>query len=72
MLDTKTSDPFADMRTRARAIAKADSLEQALAVGLPKLVECSLSEALVLGLLKQGVRKYFACLLYTSPSPRDS
>ena len=60
MLDTKTSDPFADMRTRARAIAKADSLEQALAVGLPKLVECSLSEALVLGLLKQGVRKYFA------------
>jgi len=60
MLDTKTSDPFADMRTRARAIAKAGSLEQALAVGLPKLVECSLSEALVLGLLKQGVRKYFA------------
>ena len=60
MLDTKTSDPFADMRTRARAIAKAGGLEQALAVGLPKLVECSLSEALVLGLLKQGVRKYFA------------
>ncbi len=48
------------MRARARAIAKAGGLEQALAAGLPKLVECSLSEALVLGLLKQGVRKYFA------------
>src|SRR5262245_36553782 len=59
MLDKK-SDAFADMRARARAIAKAGGLERALAEGLPKLVECTLSEALVLGLLKQDVRKYFA------------
>jgi 3D-(3,5/4)-trihydroxycyclohexane-1,2-dione acylhydrolase (decyclizing) len=60
MLDPKTTDPVADMRTRARAIAKAGGLDQALAAGLPNLVACTLSEALVLGLLKQGVRKYFA------------
>ncbi|MGB7856888.1 MAG: thiamine pyrophosphate-dependent enzyme [Pseudolabrys sp.] len=60
MLDTKKSDAFAGMRARARAIAKAGGLDQALAAGLPKLVECSLSEALVLGLLRQGVCKYFA------------
>jgi len=60
MLDTKRPDTFADMRARARTVARARSLEQALATGLPKLVECTLSEALVLGLLKQGVRKYFA------------
>ena len=35
--------------------------EQALAAGaLPKLVEATLSEAVVLGLLKQGVTKYLA------------
>src|SRR4249920_3905261 len=60
MLDTKKSDAFAGMRARARAIAKAGGLDQALAAGLPKLIECTLSEALVLGLLRQGVRKYFA------------
>ena len=48
------------MRERAGAIVRAGGLEQALAKGLPKLVECTLSEALVLGLLKQGVSKYFA------------
>ncbi|MBI1202233.1 MAG: thiamine pyrophosphate-binding protein [Rhodopseudomonas sp.] len=49
------------MRGRARAIRDAGGVEQALAAGtLPKLVETTLSEALVLGLLKQGVRKYFA------------
>ena len=48
------------LRERARAVAKAGGVEQALAKGLPKLIECTLSEALVLGLLKQGVRKYFA------------
>ena len=48
-------------RARARAIAQAGGLEAALARGtIGKLVECTLSEALVLGLLKQGVRKYFA------------
>jgi 3D-(3,5/4)-trihydroxycyclohexane-1,2-dione acylhydrolase (decyclizing) len=54
------SDSESAVRERARAVARAGSIEQALANGLPKLVECSLSEALVLGLLKQGVRKYFA------------
>jgi len=48
------------MRERARAVAQSGGVEQALAKGLPKLVECTLSEAVVLGLLKQGVRKYFA------------
>jgi 3D-(3,5/4)-trihydroxycyclohexane-1,2-dione acylhydrolase (decyclizing) len=50
-----------EIRTRARAIAKAGGVEQALVQGaLHKLIECTLSEALVLGLMKQGVRKYFA------------
>ena len=49
------------MRERARTVAQAGGVEQALAKGIvPKLIECTLSEALVLGLLKQGVRKYFA------------
>ena len=48
------------MRGRARVIVRAGGLQQALMQGLEKLVETSLSEALVLGLLKQGVRKYFA------------
>jgi len=54
------SDSGSAVRERARAVAKAGGIEQALAKGLPKLIECALSEALVLGLLKQGVRKYFA------------
>ncbi len=49
------------MRERARAVAQAGGIEQALRLGsVPKLVDTTLSEALVLGLLKQGVRKYFA------------
>lgn len=49
------------MRMRARRIREAGSLTQALASGtLPRLVEVSLSEALVLALLNQGVRKYLA------------
>ena len=60
MLEAKKSDPLSDVRERARAVARSGGLEQALAAGLPKLVECTLSEALVLGLLRQGVRKYFA------------
>ena len=60
MLDPKTTDPLADMRTRAGAIRAAGSLERALDKGLQKVIEVTLSEALVLGLLKQGVRKYFA------------
>lgn len=46
---------------RAAAIAEAGTLEAALDDGaLPTSVTISLSEALVLGLLKQGVRKYAA------------
>ncbi len=60
MLTRADSDSDRAMRARATAIAKAGGLEQALAKELPKIAECSLSEALVLGLLKQGVRKYFA------------
>jgi 3D-(3,5/4)-trihydroxycyclohexane-1,2-dione acylhydrolase (decyclizing) len=49
------------MRARAGAVAKAGGVEQALANGgMAKLIDITLSEALVLGLLKQGVRKYFA------------
>lgn len=50
-----------NLRQRARAIAQSGGLEAALAKSkIRKLVECTLSEALVLGLLKQGVSKYFA------------
>jgi hypothetical protein len=50
-----------NLRQRARAVAQSGGLEAALAKGkIPKLIECTLSEALVLGLLKQGVAKYFA------------
>ena len=49
------------MRARAATIRAAGGLAQALAQGkLSKLIETTLSEALVLGLLKQGVSKYFA------------
>jgi 3D-(3,5/4)-trihydroxycyclohexane-1,2-dione acylhydrolase (decyclizing) len=49
------------MRARARAIHEAGSLAGALRTGaLPKVAETTLSEALVLGLLKQDVRKYLA------------
>jgi len=44
------------MESRASAIAGAGGLEAAL----PRLVDVSLSEGLVLGLLRQGVRKYLA------------
>ena len=54
------SDSRQAMRARASAIAAAGGVEAALAKGLPKLVETTLSEALVIGLLKQGVKKYFA------------
>jgi 3D-(3,5/4)-trihydroxycyclohexane-1,2-dione acylhydrolase (decyclizing) len=50
-----------DVHQRARAIHKAGGLAQALATGaLPNMVRVSLSEALILGLLKQGVSTYFA------------
>ena len=46
---------------RAKVIARFGGLNQALAAGaLPKQISITLSEALVLGLLKQGVSKYLA------------
>jgi 3D-(3,5/4)-trihydroxycyclohexane-1,2-dione acylhydrolase (decyclizing) len=62
MLDpTKESETTRQMRARARAIRDAGSIEAALVNGaLTKLVDVTLAEALVLGLLKQGVRKYLA------------
>jgi len=51
----------AAVRQRARSIRQAGTLAKALADGtLEKLAELSLSEALVLGLLKQGVTTFFA------------
>ena len=48
-------------RERARAIHRAGGLAEALASGaILRQATVSLSEALVLGLLKQGVRKYIA------------
>lgn len=49
------------MEQRARAIAGAGGLENALRTGaIPRQVDTTLSEGLVLGLLRQGVRKYLA------------
>lgn len=49
------------LRLRARTISKAGGIDNALASGdLDDIVEVSLSEGLVLGMLRQGVRKYFA------------
>jgi 3D-(3,5/4)-trihydroxycyclohexane-1,2-dione acylhydrolase (decyclizing) len=48
-----------DMRIRAQAIAAVGSLGAALAANtLPRTVDLSCSEALVLGLLQQGIRTY--------------
>ncbi len=62
MLHRTDDRPFSDaVRSRARAIARHGGLGAALASGdLPKSVDTTLSEGLVLGLLKQGVRKYLA------------
>ena len=58
---TRNDKADSPMRARARAIRAAGSLKAALEKGaVGKLVETTLSEALVLGLLKQGVSKYFA------------
>jgi len=55
------SESDRQMRARARAVAKAGGVDAALAAdALPRLIDITLSEALVLGLMKQGVRKYFA------------
>jgi 3D-(3,5/4)-trihydroxycyclohexane-1,2-dione acylhydrolase (decyclizing) len=49
------------MFDRARAVARAGGVDEAVAAKLiAEAIDCTVSEALVLGLLKQGVRKYFA------------
>nr|WP_295469135.1 thiamine pyrophosphate-dependent enzyme [Mesorhizobium sp.] len=46
---------------RARAVAGAGGVDGAIASGLiPEAIDCTVSEALVLGLLKQGVRKFLS------------
>jgi 3D-(3,5/4)-trihydroxycyclohexane-1,2-dione acylhydrolase (decyclizing) len=58
---TRHGGPTDAMRHRARTIREAGGLDRALASGvLPRIVQVSLSEALVLGLLRQGVSKYLA------------
>ncbi|WP_088347688.1 MULTISPECIES: thiamine pyrophosphate-dependent enzyme [Rhodomicrobium] len=53
--------PRTRIAERARAISAAGGLSAALRTGaLDGTLEVTLSEALILGLLKQGVRKYFA------------
>jgi len=50
-----------EIRTRAKAIARHGGIDKAIAAGdLPQQFDTTLSEGLVLGLLKQGVRKYLA------------
>lgn len=58
---SETKQGPAMVRQRARAIREAGGIDAALASGrLPKIIDTTLSEALVLGLLRQGVRKYLA------------
>ena len=48
---------------RAQAIARAGGLEQALSSGmLSKQIDTTLSEAIILGLLRQGVRIFLGVL----------
>ncbi|GAB6054359.1 acetolactate synthase 2 catalytic subunit [Magnetospira thiophila] len=52
-----------NIQNRARAIARHGGVDAAVAAGdLDKHLDITLSEGLVLGLLKQGVRKYLAIL----------
>jgi len=55
------TDLTRNMRDHARAIARHGGLGPAIVAGdLPAQFDTSLSEGLVLGLLKQGIRKYLA------------
>lgn len=57
---------------RARAIATTGSLDAALRSGaIPSLVTVTLAEALVLGLLRQGVRKYLVLFGHGSTALAD-
>ena len=53
----------AEREARAAAIAKAGSVDAAMADGaLPRRVDVTVSEAIVLGLLRQGVRRFVGIL----------
>src|SRR5690606_2650324 len=55
------SDPATMMRERASAIGKAGGMKNLLQTdALSPVLETTLSEALVLGLLKQGVTQFYA------------
>lgn len=64
MTDNATApNAAATRRQRARAIAAAGGVEPALAGGaLPRRLDLTLSEALVLGLLRQGIRAFVGVL----------
>jgi len=67
------TDSRREMRQRAQAIRSAGSLEAALAEAtIPKHIETTLSEALILGLLKQGVRKYLVVFGHGSTELGDA
>lgn len=52
-----------EMRARAREISKASSFDAALAAGaLPASVDVTVSEGIILGLLRQGVTKFLGIL----------
>ncbi|MCL4369134.1 MAG: thiamine pyrophosphate-dependent enzyme [Actinobacteria bacterium] len=62
MADIKTKQPdlTGQREARARAIAAAGGIEEALASGaLPRRIDATLSEIIVLGLLRQQVRVFF-------------
>ncbi|MGV6875200.1 thiamine pyrophosphate-dependent enzyme [Pseudochelatococcus sp. B33] len=60
-MTVRSKDFYPQVRSRARAIASAGSISAALTSGaLSEILEITLSEALVLGLLRQGVSKYLA------------
>src|SRR5260370_22515282 len=63
----KDADRVSETRARARAIQAAGGIDQALARGtLSRLVNVSLSESLILGLLKQRVSTFFAICVHGS------
>ena len=54
---------ISEMQERAHAIAVAGGISEAIATGaLRAYADVSVSEGVVLGLLRQGVKKYFAVL----------
>ena len=61
VIPSRHDSRLAEMRRRARAIAQAGGLEAALASSaVPAQIDTTVSEGVVLGLLKQGIRKYLA------------